>query len=111
MARHGYDAICAHSFRVLCHIGNLVADNRTLFYDGKMCECTQISYRKNVTIWVNVHIKNVNDVDFDTNINSDIRMKVNDNVSIYRHKAAYCRQIYLSTSCVLLSISFMCMMM
>ena len=33
-------------------------------------------------------MKNVNDVDFDTNINHDMCMKVN--VYIYRHKAAYC---------------------
>ena len=40
-------------------------------------------------------MKNVNDVDFDTNINRDIYMKV----------------MLLSTSYVLLSASFMCMMM
>ena len=26
--------------------------------------------------WVNIHMKNVNDVDFDTNINRDMCMKV-----------------------------------
>lgn len=31
---------------------------------------------KNVMLCVNVHMKNVNDVDFDTNINRDICMKV-----------------------------------
>ena len=45
-ARHGYDAICAHSLFAVYHIDKLSADNRTSFYDGKMCECTQISYRK-----------------------------------------------------------------
>ena len=31
-----------------CHIcAELrITNNHTLFYDGKMCECTQISYRK-----------------------------------------------------------------
>ena len=32
---------------------------------------------KNVMLLVNIHMKNVNDVDFDTNINRDICMKVN----------------------------------
>ena len=45
-ARHGYDAICAHSLFAVYHIDKLSADNRTSFYDGKMCECTQISYEK-----------------------------------------------------------------
>ena len=31
---------------------------------------------KNVMLWVNVHMKNVNDGDFDTNINRDMCMKV-----------------------------------
>ena len=31
---------------------------------------------KNVRLLVNIHMKNVNDVDFDTNINRDIGMKV-----------------------------------
>ena len=60
---------------------------------------------KNVRMLMNIHMKNVNDVYFDTNISINMRMKVN--VYIYRHKAAYC----LSLSCVLLSASFMCMMM
>ena len=32
---------------------------------------------KNVIRWVNIHVKNVNDVDFDANINHDMCMKVN----------------------------------
>ena len=31
---------------------------------------------KNVMLLVNIHMKNVNDVDFDTNINLDMCMKV-----------------------------------
>ena len=31
---------------------------------------------KNVMLWVNIHMKNVNGVDFDTNINRDMCMKV-----------------------------------
>ena len=31
---------------------------------------------KNVMLWVNIHMKNVNNVDFDTNINRDMCMKV-----------------------------------
>ena len=31
---------------------------------------------KNVILLVNIHVKNVNDVDFDTNINRDVCMKV-----------------------------------
>ena len=31
---------------------------------------------KNVMLLVNIHMKNVNDVDFDTNINRDMCMKV-----------------------------------
>ena len=31
---------------------------------------------KNVMLWVNIHMKNVNDVDFDANINRDMCMKV-----------------------------------
>ena len=46
MARHGYDAICAHNLFAVYHINKLSADNRTLFDDGKMCECTKISYEK-----------------------------------------------------------------
>ena len=46
MARHGYDAICAHNLFDVYHMDKLSTDNRTLFYDGKMCECTQISHEK-----------------------------------------------------------------
>ena len=31
---------------------------------------------KNVMLWVNIHMKNVNDVDFDANINREMCMKV-----------------------------------
>ena len=41
-----------------------------------MCERTQIFHVKNVMMLVNIHMKNVNDVDFDTNINHDMCMKV-----------------------------------
>ena len=44
---------------------------------------------KNVMLWVNIHMKNVNDGDFDTNINRDMCMKVM--IYIYRHKAAHYR--------------------
>ena len=46
MARHDYSAICAHNLFAVYHIDKLSADNRTLFDDGKMCECTKISYEK-----------------------------------------------------------------
>ena len=46
MARHGYDIICAHNLFAVYHIDKLPTDNRTLFYNGKMCECTQISCEK-----------------------------------------------------------------
>ena len=46
MARHGYGAICASSLRILYHIDKFITDKRTSFYDGKMCECTQISHEK-----------------------------------------------------------------
>ena len=76
MARHGYDEICAHNLFAVYHIGKLPANNRTSFYNGKMCECTQIFHVKMwfcgwIFIW-----KNVNDVDFDANINCDMCMKV-----------------------------------
>ena len=45
-ARHGYDEICDHNLFAVYDIDKLLTDNRTLFYDGKMCECTQISYEK-----------------------------------------------------------------
>ena len=37
---------------------------------------TNLPY-KNVMLWVNIHVNNVNDVDFDANINRDMCMKVN----------------------------------
>ena len=40
VARHSYDAICAHNLFDVHHMDKLSTDNRTLFYDGKMCECT-----------------------------------------------------------------------
>ena len=46
MARHGYDAICAHNLFAVYHIDKLSADSCTLFYNRKMCECTQISHEK-----------------------------------------------------------------
>ena len=46
MTRHRYDEICAHNLFAVYHIDKLPADNRTSFYNGKMCECTQISYEK-----------------------------------------------------------------
>ena len=39
-ARHGYDAICVHNLFAVYHIDKFPTDNRTLFYNGKMCECT-----------------------------------------------------------------------
>ena len=43
-----------------------------------MEKCVNVhkSLKKNVMMWVNIHMKNVNDVDFDTNINRDVCMKV-----------------------------------
>ena len=40
------------------------------------CVNVQKSSMKNVMLLVNIHMKNVNDVDFDTNINCDMCMKV-----------------------------------
>ena len=59
---------------------------------------------------VNIHMKNVNDVDFDDNINRNIGMKViilfiNIKLRIVD------KYVCLSISCVLLFASFMCMMM
>ena len=65
---------------------------------------------KNVMLWVNVHMKNVNDGDFDTNINRDMCMKVMllfINIKLHIVDKYVC----LSISCVLLSALFMCMMM
>ena len=43
-----------------------------------MEKCVNVhkSPMKNVMLWVNIHMKNVNDVDFDTNMNRDMCMKV-----------------------------------
>lgn len=46
MARHGYDAIFAHNLFGVYHIDKLSADNRTSFYNGKMCECIRIFHVK-----------------------------------------------------------------
>ena len=46
MARHGSDEICDHNLFAVYHIDKLSADSCTLFYDGKMCECTQIFHVK-----------------------------------------------------------------
>ena len=76
MARQGYDTICAHNLFAVYHIDKLSADNRTSFYNGKMCERTQIFHVK--MWWVSEYsYENVNDVDFDANINRDMCMKVN----------------------------------
>ena len=65
---------------------------------------------KNVMLLVNIHMKNVNDVDFDTNINRDMCMKVMLLfIDIKLHIID--KYVCLSISCVLLSASFMCMMM
>ena len=75
-ARHGYDAICAHNLFAVYHIDKFSADSCTLFYNGKMCECTQISYKKCDDV-SEYSYENVNDVYFDANINRDMCMKVN----------------------------------
>lgn len=62
----------------LYRVSKLSLNSRTLFYRRKMCECPQISHRK-CDERANIHIKNVKimiDVDFDTNINYDMCMKV-----------------------------------
>ena len=51
MARQGYYEICAHNLFAVYHIDKLSADNRTLFDDGKMCECTQIFHVKMWWCW------------------------------------------------------------
>lgn len=74
-ARHSHDAICTNSLRVLYHVDKLPTDIRTLLYNGKMCECTQISYRKCDDV-SEYSYENVNDVDFDANMLIDMCMKV-----------------------------------
>ena len=76
MARQGYDAICTHNLFAVYHIDKLSADSCTLFYNGKMCECTQISYKKCDDV-SEYSYENVNDVYFDANINRDMCMNVN----------------------------------
>ena len=56
---------------------------------------------------VNIHMKNVNGVYFRAEYIYQYAHESKCNVYIYIHRAAYC----LSPSCVLLSTSFMCMMM
>ena len=57
-------------------------------------------------------MKNVNDVYFDTNISINMRMKVNVMfIFIYIELRIIDKYVCLSISCVLLSASFMCMMM
>ena len=73
--RHGYDAICAHNLFAVYHIDKLPTDNRTSFYNGKMCECTQISCEKCDDV-CEYSYENVNGGDFDTNINRDMCMKL-----------------------------------
>ena len=59
---------------------------------------------------VNIHMKNVNDVDFDVNMNYNMCMKVMILfIDIKLHIID--KYVCLSLSCVLLSASFMCMMM
>lgn len=53
-------------------------------------------------------MKNVNDVDFDANINLNMCMKV---MFIFIDIKLRIVCEYISISCVLLSVSFMCMMM
>ena len=65
---------------------------------------------KNVMLWVNIHMKNVNDVDFDANISRDMCMKVMF-IFIGIEMRIVDKYVCLSISCVLLSASFMCMMM
>ena len=66
----------AYNLFAVYHIDKLPTDNCTSFYNGKMCECTQISYEKMWCCWWIFIWKNVNDIDFDTNINHDMCMKV-----------------------------------
>lgn len=67
---------------------------------------------KKCDMCTNIHMKNVNDVYFDTNISINMRMKVNVMFMFIDIKLLIVyKYIYLSTSCVLLFASFMCMMM
>ena len=74
-----------------------------------MCMYTNLPC-KNVMLWVNIHMKNVNDGDFDTNMNYNMCMKVMLLfIDIKLHIVD--KYVCLSISCVLLSALFMCMMM
>ena len=59
---------------------------------------------------MNIDMKNVNDVYFDANINRDMCMKVMI-LFIDIKLRVVDKYVCLSISCVLLSASFMCMMM
>ena len=64
----------------------------------------------------NIYMKNVNDVDFDANINRDMCMKVMSLFMNIKLRIAYTYihtyiHTYIYISCVLLSASFMYMMM
>ena len=59
---------------------------------------------------MNIHMKNVNDVDFDANMNYNMGMKVMF-LFIDIKLLVVDKYVCLSISCVLLSASFMCMMM
>ena len=61
-------------------------------------------------LWVNIHMKNVNDVDFDANMNYNMCMKVM-LLFIDIKLRVVDKYVYLSISCVLLSASFMCMIL
>ena len=51
-AWHDYSAICAHNLFAVYHIDKLSADNCTSFYNGKMCERTQIFHVKMWCCWL-----------------------------------------------------------
>ena len=59
---------------------------------------------------MNIHMKNVNDVDFDANMNYNMCMKVM-LLFIDIKLRVVDKYVCLSISCVLLSALFMCMMM
>ena len=110
MARQGYDEICAHNLHGLYHIDKLPTDSCTSFDDEKMCECTQISYEKCDDVSEYSCEKNVNDVDFDANINRDMCMEVMF-IFIDIKLRVVDKYVCLSMSCVLLFTSFMCIIM
>ena len=59
---------------------------------------------------MNIHMKNVNGVDFDANINYNMCIKVMF-IFIDIKLCIVDKYVCLSISCVLLSASFMCMML